>query len=141
MQEYDSSKLEETGWRLFVSYFQEYYHYEFEELSDSYKDEVIRDVLVNNQRYFTREDVLKENLCVKCGTCCKELLCPHLDTTTNLCTIHDDPESPVCSSYPWDDEVGFILTLNCGYQKKYCHQFFDNFFTMVLEMRKTNGKE
>lgn len=138
---YDTSKLENSGWRLFIKFFQDYYHFEFEELSNKYKDDVIEEVLKNNKKYFTREDVLKKNLCAKCGLCCKELQCPYLDLSTNLCTIHDNPESPVCSTYPWDDDIGFILTLNCGYQKKYCMQFFDNYFAMVLKMRDKNGKE
>ena len=141
MPEYYTSNLEESGWRLFVNYFKEFYHLEFEELSNQYKDKVIEEILVNNSKYFNREDVLKENLCSKCGMCCRELLCPYLDDETNLCTIHDNPESPVCSIYPWDDDIGFILTLNCGYQKKYCHQFFDKYFTTVLSMRENNDQE
>lgn len=141
MPEYYTSNLEESGWRLFVNYFKEFYHLEFEELSNQYKDEVIEEVLVNNSKYFNREDVLKENLCSKCGMCCRELLCPHLDQETNLCTIHDNPESPICSIYPWDDDTGFILTLNCGYQKKYCHQFFDKFFETAIKMGKKDDKK
>lgn len=140
-KKFDASKLEDSGWRLFISYFKEFYHYEFEELSNEYKDRVIEHILINNKDIFSREDVLKENLCSKCGLCCRELVCPHLDTETNLCTIHDNPESPICKIYPWDDDTGFILTLNCGYQKKYCHKFFDQYFTMALKLGDKNGKK
>lgn len=142
MTEYDTSKLEDSGWRLFIKYFKDFYHFEFEELSDEYKNEVIEYILINNKDVFSKEDVLKENLCVKCGTCCRELLCPYLDNDTNLCTIHDNQEAKVCGTYPWDDETGFILTLNCGYQKKYVHQFLDNYFNIALKlMREKNGQE
>ena len=138
---YDSTKLENSGWRLFIDYFKQFYHFEFEELSNEFKDESIEYILTNQTDVFDRADVLKENLCSKCGLCCRELQCPYLDNETNLCTIHDNPESPICSIYPWDDTTGFILTLNCGYQKKYVHQFLDRYFTTVLKMRDNNGKE
>lgn len=142
MEEYDSSKLENSGWRLFIQYFKDFYHLEFEELSNQYKDEVIEHILINNKDIFSKDDVLKENLCVKCGICCKELLCPYLDIKTNLCTIHDNPESKVCKEYPWSDDVGFALTLNCGYQKRYVHQFLDNYFeTAIKLMREKNAKK
>lgn len=141
MEEYDSSKLENSGWRLFIDYFKEFYHFEFEELSNDYKDEAIEYILLNHKDIFQREDVLRENLCTKCGLCCKELRCPHHDSSTNLCTKHDNQESIVCSTYPWDDDIGFILTLNCGYQKKYVHKFLDAYFTKAIEMRKSNGKK
>lgn len=139
--DYDSTKLENSGWRLFIDYFKQFYHFEFEELPNDFKDESIEYILTNQTDVFDKEDVLKENLCSKCGLCCRELQCPYLDESTNLCTIHDNPESPICSIYPWDDTTGFILTLNCGYQKKYVHQFLDRYFTMVLKMRDNNGKE
>ena len=142
MEEYDASKLENSGWRLFLQYFKDFYHLEFEELSNNYKDEVIEHILINNKDIFSKDDVLKENLCVKCGICCKELLCPYLDIKTNLCTIHDNPESKVCKEYPWSDDVGFALTLNCGYQKRYVHQFLDNYFeTAIKLMREKNAKK
>lgn len=142
MNEFDE-KFENSGWRLFLRYFQDFYTYEFEELSKEYKDEVIEYVLMNNSEVFNRADVLKENLCVKCGRCCRELDCPYLDDKTNLCTIHDNPEAKVCKEYPWDDEIGFALTLNCGYQKRFVKKYLDNYFTTAIKLMRgeLNGEE
>ena len=135
-EEFDTSKLEKTGWRAFLSWTKEYYHHEFKQLDNKYKDSIIEEVLMNTSYYFSREDVLAENLCSKCGLCCRELHCVYHDYETHLCTRHDNQESKVCGIYPWDDDIGFILTLNCGYQKKYVIKFFNNFFTMVLKMKE-----
>ena len=131
----------DTGWRAFISWVKEWYHYEFPELSNEYKDEVIDYVLKNNEKVFTKQMVLSENLCDKCGRCCEEILCPYYDKETHLCTRHDNQESKVCYLYPWDDEVGFILTLNCGYQKNFVLKYFNDFFKRAIEMRCNNGKE
>lgn len=139
--EFDESKLENSGWRLALQYYKDFYHLEYPELSDEWKDDAIEFILLNNKDVFSREDVLKENLCTKCGLCCKELQCPYLDITTNLCTIHDNPESKVCSEYPWDDDIGFVLTINCGYQKRFIHQFLNIFFETKIKMGETNGKK
>lgn len=139
MEEFDTSKLEKTGWRAFISFMKEYYHHEFKELDNDYKDKMIEEVLINNKDFFNREDVLSENLCTKCGLCCREIGCVYHDRKTNLCTRHNNQESKVCSTYPWDDDVGFILSLNCGYQKRYVIGFFDRFFKTVVNMRDLDG--
>ena len=41
MAEFDTSKLENTGWRFFRDQMKEYYHHEFKELSNEYKDKAI----------------------------------------------------------------------------------------------------
>lgn len=120
------------GWRLFIQYMKEHYHHEFNELSNEYKDNVIDEILLNNAKYFDGEHVLAENLCHKCGLCCREIGCPYLKG--NLCSRHNNQEAEVCRTYPWDDEVGFILTLNCGYQIDYVIKFFDIFFKKAIEM-------
>lgn len=141
MSDFDTSKLENTGWRAFIKWIKEWYRFEFTELPVEYKNQAIDLVLHNTENVFTREDVLAENLCVKCGLCCEEIGCIHHDKETHLCTRHDNQESDVCKLYPWDDDVGFILTLNCGYQKKFFIKYFDKLFTKALEMRENNGKE
>ena len=139
--EFDESQLENTGWRLFISFFKEFYSHEFPEFYKKYKDEIIEYVLLNNKDIFKEEDVLAENLCHQCGTCCRELQCNYLDQETNLCTIHDNPESKVCSIYPWDSDVGFILNLNCGYQKDYCFRFLNNYFNMAKQLKEEQYEE
>ena len=98
----------------------------------SAKDEITES---NNAKVFRREDVLRENLCDCCGRCCKEIGCPDWDSQTKLCTKHNNQNSKICSDYPWDDEVGMIFTLNCGYQRRYVKQFLDKYFTKAIEMR------
>lgn len=136
MSGFDESKLENSGWRLALKYYKDFYHLEFPELSNEWKDEMIEYVLMNNVDVFTRDEVLSKNYCVKCGLCCRELQCHYLDRDTNLCTIHDNPESPICKEYPWDNDVGFVLTINCGYQKRFLHQYFNKVFKKAIEMQK-----
>lgn len=137
----DTSKLEHTGWRAFISWVKEWYHYEFTELSNEYKDNAIEYILRNNADIFTKEMVLAENLCEKCGRCCEEIGCPHYHQDIHLCSRHNNQESEICRLYPWDNDVGFILTLNCGYQKKFVLKYFDIFFQKAIDMRCNDGEK
>lgn len=128
--------LENTGWRLFLSEMQEWYHHEFPQLSNEWKDKAIEYIILNNASIFQKEDVLKENLCNCCGRCCQEIGCPDWDSVTKLCTKHDNQNSIICSLYPWDDEVGMIFTLNCAFERRYIKGFLDNFFTKAVQMRE-----
>lgn len=141
MEEFDASKFEETGWRAFIKWMKDWYRFEFTELPLEFKFKSIDLVLKDTANMFTKEQVLAENLCTKCGLCCEEIKCPYHDKETHLCTRHDNQVSEVCSLYPWDDDVGFILTLNCGYQKKFFIKYFDKLFTKAIAMRNKDGKE
>lgn len=138
-EEFDTTKLENTGWRLFQKWFQEFYHYEFKELSNEYKDKAIEYVIENNAKIFTKDFVLRENLCHKCGACCISIGCVDFDHKTKLCTKHDNQNSIICYEYPYSD-VGFVFTLNCGYVKDIFKLYMDMYFKKSIElMRQKNG--
>lgn len=143
-KEFDASKLENTGWRLFQKWFQDYYHNKFPELSNEYKDKAIAYVIENNAKIFTKDFVLKENLCHKCGTCCITIGCPNFDKKTKLCPIHDNQNSIICYEYPYSD-VGFVFTMNCGYVRDIFRIYMDMYFKKAIELAKKkrcdDGKE
>ena len=135
MEEFDTSKLEKTGWRLFQSQMIEWYSHEFKELSQEYKEKVIKYVIEHQTEIFTREYVLSENLCHRCGLCCIEIGCPDYNKETKLCTKHNNQNSIICYEYPWSD-VGMILSYNCGYQRDLFIKFLDAYFTKAIELMK-----
>lgn len=136
MSDFDTSKFQETGWRAFIKWMKDWYKFEYTDLPIEFKYETIDYVLHNMTEVLSREDVLAKNYCTKCGLCCEEIGCPHYDKETHLCTRHDNQESNVCRLYPWDDEVGFVLTLNCGYQKYFFLNYFDRLFDVARKMRE-----
>lgn len=140
MTEFDESKLEKSGWRLFVDELKQWYRYEFMDLPLKWKFDTIDYVIDHNARIFQREDVLSENLCNKCGRCCEEIGCPDWDPKTKLCTIHDNQNSKICEDYPWDDDIGMVFTLNCAYQRVYVRKYLDRLFTKAREMGVGNGE-
>jgi len=139
MEEFDISKLENTGWRLFQSQMIEWYSHEFKELSQEYKENAIKYVIEHQTEIFTRDFVLAENLCHMCGLCCIEIGCPDYDKETKKCTKHDNQNSIICYEYPWS-EVGMILSYNCGYQRDLFIKFLDAYFTKALEMMEENNE-
>lgn len=139
-EEIDLSKMEKTGWRFFRKQMIEYYTYEFKELSLDYKKKAIDYVIENNAKIFTREFVLAENLCHRCGLCCKEIGCPDLNNETNLCTKHDNQNTEMCYEYPWSD-VGLVLTYNCGYQRDIFIRYMDMYFKKSIEMMRNKDEK
>ena len=137
-EQFDTSKMEKTGWRFFQKQMLEYYRYEFKEIPYEYKENAIKYVIENNAEIFTRDFVLAENLCHRCGICCEELQCPDYNKETKLCTKHDNQNSIMCYEYPWS-EVGFVLTYNCGYQRDIFIKYMNMYFEKVLEMMR--GKD
>lgn len=133
--EFDTSVLENTGWRLFQKQMIEWYSHEFKELSQEYKEKAIKKVIQENDKIFTKDFVLAENLCYRCGLCCREIGCPDLDRKTNLCTKHNNQNSPMCAEYPWS-EVGMVFTLNCGYQREIFKRYMDLYFTKSIELMR-----
>ena len=140
MSEIDLSKMEKTGWRFFRKQMIEYYTYEFKELPIEYKEKAIDYVIENNAQIFTREFVLAENLCHRCGLCCKEIGCPDLDRETNLCTKHNNQNTEMCYEYPWSD-VGLVLTYNCGYQRDIFIRYMDMYFKKSIELMRSKDEE
>lgn len=140
MSEIDLSKMEKTGWRFFRKQMVEYYTYEFKELPIEYKEKAIDYVIENNAQIFTREFVLAENLCHRCGLCCKEIGCPDLDRETNLCTKHNNQNTEMCYEYPWS-EVGLVLTYNCGYQRDIFIRYMDMYFKKSIELMRGKNEE
>jgi len=128
----------DSGWRAFISFIQEYFRFEFPELDEQYKNKVIEQILLNNGNYITKEEVMRDQeLCSKCGVCCRSLHCPYFDEQTNLCTRHDNQLMPICREYPYSGEYGIQpLSLNCGYQKKFFLQWFMRYFKKVLELKR-----
>ncbi|MBO5180168.1 MAG: hypothetical protein J6B87_07490 [Clostridia bacterium] len=141
MKEFDTSKLENTGWRFFRDQMKEWYRHEFKELSQEYKDNAIDYVIEHNAEIFTRDFVLRQNLCHMCGLCCREIGCPDHNPKTNRCTKHDNQNSKMCSEYPWS-EVGMIFSYNCGYQRDIVKIYMDMYFKKAIElMRGKNEKK
>lgn len=132
---FDTSKLENTGWRLFQSQMIEWYKYEFKELPIEYKEKAIKKVIQDNAKIFTRDFVLRENLCHMCGLCCREIGCPDHNPHTNRCTKHDNQNSVMCSEYPWS-EVGMVFTYNCGYQRDIFRKYMDMYFKKSIELMR-----
>jgi len=132
--------FENRGWRLFQKQMIEWYTYEFKELSTEYKAEAIKYVIENNARIFTRAFVTSENLCHRCGICCKEIGCPDFNPETRLCTKHDNQNSPICGDYPWSD-VGMTFDYNCGYQRDIFRKYMDLYFTKSIELMKNEGSD
>lgn len=131
---------ENSGWRAFISFIQEYFRFEFPELDEEYKNKTIEEILLHNNNYITKEEVMAEqDLCSKCGRCCRTLHCPYFDYDTNLCTRHNNQLMDICREYPYSGEYGIQpLSLNCGYQKKFFLRWFTKFFSKVVEMNEEN---
>lgn len=130
---------ENSGWRLFLSWMQEYFIYEFPEFSVNYKNKTIEKILLNNQKFVTKEEVIKENLCISCGQCCIQQQCNYYNEETHLCSIHNSEDYPdLCKEYPWgSDELGFqSLTINCAYQKIFWINWFTEYFQAALKLKE-----
>lgn len=138
-EEIDLSKMEKTGWRFFRKQMVEYYTYEFKELPIEYKEKAIDYVIENNSQIFTRDFVLSENLCHRCGLCCREIGCPDLNRETNLCTKHNNQNTEMCHEYPWSD-VGLVFTYNCGYQRDIFIRYMDMYFKKTIEMLRQKNE-
>ena len=130
---YDTEKLSKTGWRLFRDQMKEWYKFEFKELSEEYKNNAIDYVIEHNAEIFTREFVLSENLCFRCGQCCIQIGCPDFNHETKLCTKHNNQNSMMCYEYPWSD-VSLVFDYNCGYQREIFKKYMDLYFSKVVEM-------
>ena len=113
----------------------EWYSHEFPELSKEYKEEAIKRVIQENANIFTKNFVLMENLCHRCGLCCKEIGCPDFDEKTKLCTKHNNQNSIMCYEYPWSD-VGMVFTYNCGYQRDIFMKYMNMYFEKSIELMK-----
>ena len=119
--------------KRFIKWFQDYYRNEYTEIPSDIKDEWIEEIVMNNNQYITKEMVMENNFCSKCGECCRSQRCPHV-SPNGLCAIHDKPISFMCEEYPWGGDLGIApLVLNCDYQVIFFVQFFDNFFDKMLK--------
>ena len=142
VEKFDESQLENSGWRLFQKWFQEYYRNEYPQLPPDYINNAVAYVIEHNNEIFTRNFVLEENLCGLCGLCCREIGCVHLNQHTNRCTRFGNREAIICDEYPYTDGVGMVFTLNCLYVKRIFKKYMDLYFTKAIEMmRGNNGKE
>lgn len=131
----------DEGWRLFVDFIQEYFSFEYTELSSTYKNEIIEQVLLNNQKYITKEEVMAQDFCDKCGKCCRDIHCPYFDYETNLCPRHDNQLMDLCREYPYSGEFGIQpLTLSCRYQSRFFINWFDNYFRKVVELKEEKNE-
>lgn len=138
--EFDESKLKNTGWRLFRDQMKEWYSFEFKELTEQFKNTSIDYVIENNAEIFTRDFVLAENLCHKCGLCCLAIGCPDFNKETKLCTKHNNQNTMMCHEYPWSD-VGLVFDYNCGYQREIFKRYMDLYFTKAIEMMRGKNEE
>lgn len=117
--------------KYFLDFFKEYYSHEYNKLPQSFKDECIEEILLNNHKYITCEMVQSVDYCIRCGRCCIKQRCPHVDRKTHLCEIHDNPIDDLCKTYPWTGEdLGIApLDISCTYQKAFFISFLDEFFS------------
>lgn len=123
-----------TSNQKFIWWFQEFYSHEFLNISKEFKDNKIYEILSNNAKYITKEEVMNFNACIKCGNCCRNQHCLDFDSETNLCTRHDNPIHDLCIEYPWTGELGIMpLYLDCHYQLAFFVHFFDEYFKEVEE--------
>lgn len=125
----------ESSNQKFLKWFQEFYSHEFTSLSKEFKDSEIKEILFNNQKYITKEDVIAFDACAKCGRCCESHKCLDYDYATKLCKRHDNPIHELCQTYPWTGEDFGIspLTLNCQYMVSFFVDFFDKYFQEEVE--------
>ena len=126
-----------TSLETFLQWFKEYYQHENTTLPTDFKNELIEEVIVNNVKYVTKEDVINFHGCIMCGRCCVSQRCPHV-TQSGMCSRHDDPIDQLCIDYPWTgDEFGIApLTLNCRYQVSFFVFILNRFFDEALDDEK-----
>lgn len=119
---------------IFLEWFKEYYYHEYPELTVEFKNEWIEKILLDNQKYITKEMVMNFDGCIKCGRCCKSQGCLDYDDETKLCTRHDNPIHDVCREYPWSGDYGIApLLLTCRYQVSFFVNYFDKFFEQCIK--------
>lgn len=127
----------ETSSQKFIKWCQEFYHHEFTELSNDFKDHEIEKVLLDNAQYVTREEVMKFNACNMCGRCCEAQGCMDYDPESKKCTRHDNPIHDLCWEYPWTGEMGIApLLLDCHYQVAFFIDFFDRYFKRLIDEKR-----
>lgn len=116
---------------IFLKWFFEYYSHEFKDIPKEEKEEIIREVLLNNGKYITKYEVMDFDGCVQCGRCCRDTHCQFL-RDDNLCDRHDNPIHKLCETYPWTGELGIApLTINCQYQVSFFIDYFDRTFSNI----------
>lgn len=119
----------------------DYYHFEFKQLSNKYKDFIIDYILDNNKDVFTADDVTAVDYCIKCGRCCKSMRCDNYDEETHLCKTHDDNRWIICQTAPYGDpDFGLMLHfgIDCDYLVTFLIKYFDRFFEYVLRGDKND---
>ena len=124
---------------IFLDWFKEYYSHEFLSIPKETKDELIEKIVLNNGEYITKEMITNFDGCVRCGRCCINQRCPHIDKETMLCSRHDNPIDPLCIDYPWTGELGVApITINCSYQVSFFISYFDHFFEEYVKRGAKN---
>lgn len=125
----------ETSNQKFIKWFLEYYDHEFPSLSKEFKHQKIQEILLNNAQFITEKQVIEFDACSMCGRCCEQQGCLDWDPETRRCTRHDNPIHKLCRTYPWTgDDLGIApLSLNCNFAVAFFVDFFDKYFSTVIE--------
>ena len=125
-----------TSLNLFIEWFQDYYRHEFPEHSIEFKNYWIKEIILNNGEYISKDFVQNNDFCDQCGRCCMDQFedCEYFDQETKLCKVHDNQPWDVCGDYPYGaaDVVG-PLTLNCKYMIRIFIKYLNSFFEQNKE--------
>lgn len=121
-----------------------FYKYEFLQLKENYKNKMIDYVLDNNKDIFSAEDITSEDLCIKCGTCCRSMRCENFNPETNLCTQHNDDRWVICQTAPYGDpDFGLMLHfgIDCEYLTNFLIKYFNKVFSKAEELNNVKNKK
>ena len=129
--------------RQLREWLKDYYRYEYKELSEEYKNEIIDYILDNNKDIFTADDVTAVDYCSRCGICCASMKCPNYNPETKLCTQHNDSRWIICRTAPYGDpDFGLMLHfgIDCDYLVKFLINYLDRYFEYVTNKGDNNDE-
>lgn len=134
--------MAEYEWRRLCKWLKNYYRFEYKELDESYKNNMIEYVILHNKDIITAQEVVDFDSCSQCGYCCRTMHCPDFDENTNLCTSHDEQRWVICQTAPFGDpDFGLLLNLgiNCTYLTAFLVDYLNKVFDKAMEMKSNES--
>ena len=134
--------MAEYEWRRLCKWLKNYYRFEYKELDESYKNNMIEYVILHNKDIITAQEVVDFDACSRCGYCCRTMHCPDFDENTNLCTSHDEQRWVICQTAPFGDpDFGLLLNLgiNCTYLTAFLVDYLNKVFDKAMEMKSNES--
>lgn len=134
--------MAEYEWRRLCKWLKNYYRFEYKELDESYKNNMIEYVILHNKDIITPQEVVDFDACSQCGYCCRTMHCPDFDENTNLCTSHDEQRWVICQTAPYGDpDFGLLLNLgiNCTYLTAFLVDYLNKVFDKAMEMKSNES--